>query len=309
MSEDKNNAFIRKEFQSTSEIKKDYQENPFEKYSGKFRTSFSTLFLGMIIGVIGLVLLGYSEGIDNDLNIIRRSPLIQEENLIRSSGMIKLTGAPILIKELTVPGFDDGLIYYETLVEEKIDDKWVEINKQQVFAPFSIGHIQIDASDAQLEFDLIEISKKETENQRETTYGVIADNELVVVGHLENSLIADGVVFVVTNKSNKDLVNSMSNMGTMEWWLYKVGALLLITLGITSFILPILTFLDIFPQLGLGAIGLIMLFAFLLSALLVFIAAIVITFWWLMFVIVGLVFILMIRIKSRKKYQPISFVP
>ena len=99
-------------------------------------------------------------------------------------------------------------------------------------------------------------------------------------------------------------------MGTTEWWVYKIGALLLITLGITSFVLPILTFLDIFPELGLPTIGLIFLFAFLMAALVVFIAAVVITFWWLIFVIVGLLLILLIRIKSKNKYRrPISFVP
>lgn len=309
MPEDKNHEFIKKEFQSTSNVKKDYKSNSFGKYSGKFRTSFGTLFLGIALGVIGLVLLGYSEGIDNNLNIVRRAPLIQQENLIRTSGMIKLTGVPIVQRELKVPGFEDGLVYYAKITEEKIEGEWVEINKQQVFAPFSIGQIYVDAFKADLEFDLIKISEEETEIERETVYGVLAQNELVIIGSLHGGSISDGVIFVVTNKSTKDLISSMSHTGTMEWWLYKIGALLLITLGITSFILPILAFLDIFPQLGLGAIGLIFLFAFLIAALLVFVAAVVITFWWLIFVIVGIVVISLIRIKSKKKYQSISFVP
>ncbi len=309
MPENKNNEFIKEEFQSTSKIKKDYKVNPFEKYSGKFSTSFGTLILGMMLGVIGLVLLGYSEGIDNDLNTIRRTPLINQENLIRSSGMIKLTGKPTVNSELNVPNFEDDLIYYETITEEKIDGEWVEINQQQVFASFFIGEIKIDAAKADLEFDVMEISKDETEDKRVTISGVLAKNDLVVVGTLKDDVMTEGSVFVVTNKSNKDLIGSMSHTGTLEWWLYKMGALLLITLGITSFVLPILTFLDIFPKLSLGVLGLIFLFAFLLAALLVFIAAIVITFWWLIFVIVGLLVILLIRIKSKKKYQPISFVP
>jgi len=309
MPENKNNEFIRKEFQSVSKINKDYKTSPFEKYNGKFSASFSTIILGLMLGIIGLVILGYSEGIDNSLNTVRRSPLIHEENLLRTSGMIKLAGQPIIKQELKVPGFEDALIYYKKTTEEKIDGQWVEVNKQQVFASFSIGEIYIDASSADLQFDLVEIYKNETETQRDSVYGVLAKNEIVVVGELKDNSITDGVVFVVTNKSNKDLIDSMSKVDTMEWWIYKVGALLLITLGITAFVLPILTFVDILPRVGLFAIGMILLFSFLMSALLVFISAVIITFWWLIFVVVGLVIILLIRIKSKTKYSAISFIP
>jgi len=310
MLEEKDNNFIKAKYRSTSKVEKDYKTNPFEKYSGKFSTSFGTLLLGIMLGVIGLVLLGYSEGIDNDMNIVRRSPLIKEGNLIRSSGMIKLSGVPTTKTELKVSGSDENLLYYTKTIEEKIDGKWMEVNKQHVFAPFSIGDVYVDASEAKLEFDLTDISQEETDNRRETVRGVFLNNEIVVIGSLKNGEIRGGVVFIVTNKSNKDLLRSISNMGTTEWWVYKIGALLLITLGITSFVLPILTFLDIFPELGLPTIGLIFLFAFLMAALVVFIAAVVITFWWLIFVIVGLLLILLIRIKSKNKYRrPISFVP
>lgn len=309
MAEKKNNKFIKAEFQTASKIQKDYKTNPFEKYSGKFSASFGTLLLGICLAVIGLVLLGYSEGIDNDLNVVRRSPLIHESNLIRNSGMIKLTGMPIVQHPLTIPGSEGEFLYYIKTLEEKVDGDWIEVNKEQVFSPFKVGEIEIDSSKAELAFDLVDISEEEAGDTREIIRGVPIQNELVVVGNLKNKSISDGVVFIITNKSNKDLVGSMTHMGTMEWWLYKIGALLLITLGITSFILPILTFLDVFPHIGLAAMGLIMLFSFLVAALLVFIAAIVITFWWLIFIIVGLVIILLIRIKSRKKYQPISFVP
>lgn len=309
MNKDQDNTFIKEEYKSASKLKKDYKTNPFEKYSGKISTNFGTLFLGIVLSVMGLVLLGYSEGIDNDLNIIRRSPLIHEQNLLRNSGMIKLTGTPIINNPLTVPDFGEKLLYYEKVTEKKIEGKWQVVNQHQIFAPFSIGRIYIDASKAQLEFDLQEITKEETDDTRETIYGVLAQKDLVVVGDLERNNISDGVVFVITNKSNRDLINAMSGMGTTEWWLYKIGALLIMTLGFTAFILPILTFLDIFPNLGLRAISLILLTGFVLASLLVFVSAVVITFWWLIFVIVGLVIIMLLRIKTKKKTKPISFIP
>lgn len=309
MPDKKDNEFIRDEYKSTLKINKDYQTTPFEKYSGKFRTSFSTLVLGILLSVTGLIVLGYSDGLDNELNVIRRSPLIQEESLLRSSGVIKLTGKPIVRKELTLPEIEEDLIYYEKIEEEKIDGEWVEVRKNHVFAPFSIGSIYVDSASADIEFDVIEISKNETENERETIYGVLAKDEVIVIGDLKDNAIVGGGVFVITNKSNKDLAASMSTVSNLEWWLYKIGVLFLLTLGMTAFILPVLSFVDIIPNIGLGTIGLLLLFALMISALIVFVSAIMITFWWLIFVIAGFVIILLIRIKSRRKHSPISFIP
>ncbi len=305
----KDNKFIKEKYRSTSTIKKDYKASPFEKYSGRFSTSFGTLLLGIILSVIGLVLLGYSEGIDNDINVVKRSPLIHHENLMRNSGMIKLTGMPTVKQGLSAPGVDEELLYFEIITQKKENDIWETLSMQKSYAPFSLGDIDIDMPSADLQFDLEELATVERGDTREVVRGVPVSDKVVVVGRLDDRIIEGGVVFIVTNKAQKDLLSSMSHMETMEWWLYKVGALLLITLGITSFILPILTFLDIFPKISLAVMGFILLFAFLIASLLVFISAIVITFWWLIFVIVGMVLILLIRIKSKKHYQPISFVP
>lgn len=305
----KDNKFIKEKYRATGSVKKDYKASPFEKYSGRFSASFGTLLLGIILSVIGLVLLGYSEGIDNDINVVKRSPLIHHENLMRNSGMIKLTGIPTVKQGLSAPGADEELLYYEMITQQKNGNMWKTVSIQKLYVPFSLGDIAIDMPSAELQFDLKELSTVEQGNIREIVRGVPVNEEVVVVGRLSGQSINDGVVFVVTNKAQKDLLDAMTHMETMEWWLYKVGSLLLITLGITSFILPILTFLDIFPKISLAVIGFLLLFAFLLASLLVFISAIVITFWWLIFVIVGLVLILLIRIKSKKHYQPISFVP
>ncbi|MBD3156949.1 hypothetical protein GF369_03915 [Candidatus Peregrinibacteria bacterium] len=305
----KDNTFIKEKYRSTGTVKKDYKASPFEKYSGRFSASFGTLLLGMILSVIGLVLLGYSEGIDNDINVVKRSPLIHHENLMRSSGMIKLTGTPTVKQGLFAPGVDEELLYYEMVRQQKSGEKWETISIQKLYIPFSLGDIAVDMPSAELQFDVKELSAVEQGDTREVVRGVPVNDEVVVIGRLHDQAIDGGVVFVVTNKAQKDLLDAMTHMGTIEWWLYKVGALLLVTLGITSFVLPILTFLDIFPKISLAVIGFILLSAFLLASLLIFISAIVITFWWLIFVIVGLVLILLIRIKSKKHYQPISFVP
>ncbi|MCD6109818.1 hypothetical protein J7J83_03615 [bacterium] len=308
--ENKKHELIKEEFRSNPNIKGDYKVSPFEKYNGKFRTSFGTLLLGVLLGIIGLVLLGYSEGIDNDLNIVRRAPLIQEENLIRTSGTIKLVGLPNIKEELKAPNMGEDLLYYLKVNENKINGEWKQVNKQEFATSFYIGEIYIDTSKADFEFNLDKISENETGNTREITYGVYANNPIMVIGSLHGKSIGGGSVLIVSNKSNKDIIKSVSNIGNRDWWVYKVGALLLIALGIVSLILPILTFLDVFPQLGLNAILLIFLFSFLVSSLLVFVAAIIVTFWWVIFVIVGAVLILLVRIKSKRRYyHPISFTP
>lgn len=309
MPEAKNNDFIKSEFKSVSDVKKGKGDDPFDKYRGNFRTSFGTLLLGFILFIVGLVLLGYSEGLDNDLNSIRRSPSIRVDNLFRNSGFIKLIGEPSVDKALNVSGYDGDLIYYSKTIEEKIDEGWVKVEEQKNIASFSLGDIRVDASNAILEFDLVEIYTNENGNQRESVYGVPAKGEVTVIGDLKDKVMSGGAVFVVTNKSNRDIGEALSHVDRFGWWLFKVGALLLITLGIVSFILPIITFIDIFPQIGLGTIGLIFLFSFVISALLVFISAVVITFWWMIFIVAGLVVILLVRIKSKKKHGSTVFVP
>jgi hypothetical protein len=84
---------------------------------------------------------------------------------------------------------------------------------------------------------------------------------------------------------------------------------LLLTLGIAAFILPILVFLDIFANIGFGLMAIFFLLSALVAFIFVFLSTIVLTYWWLIFIIVGLVIILLIRVKARTEKNQINFVP
>ena len=298
MSEENNDKFI--EPHKESEYKKDYKKNPFEKYSGKFRSSFGTLLLGMIFSIVAFVLLGYSEGVNEAINTIKRTPLIEVENLAKTSGLVKITG---------VPKHDEDLLYYKTVKEENRDGEWVTVSEEEAWANFKLGNISVKPDHADLIFDVEEKSRLEGPNEREIIYGASNEEKLIIIGEINNDVIDSGRIFLITNKTNPELITYLTEGGQFEWWLYKLGALFLLTLGITAFILPILAFLDIFPKFGIVTIFLIFLFSLVVSSLLVFISAIVITFWWLIFVIIALMLILLIRIKGKKAKKTINFVP
>jgi hypothetical protein len=307
MNEEKPQDFIKP--QGHEKIQKDDKTNPFEKYQHTFRSNFGTLFLGALLGMIGFVLLGYSEGIYKDLTMVKRVPLVHVDNLAKTSGMVKLTGIPSPECNINVPDCDENLIYYQTIYEEKRDGEWVEVRKDEAWANFSLGTIEVYPEFANIYMNLSEKGRVEEENTRETTFGVENTEELITLGELKDGRINSGNAFIITNKSEKELIDDLSDVGTWKWWLYKLGALVLLTLGITAFFLPIISFLDIFPGFGWAVTIALFLISIIISTLLVFLTTIVITFWWLIIVLVAMLLILLIRIKGTKKKKPINFVP
>jgi len=99
------------EKKADKDFKIDFKVSPFEKYQHKFSTSLGTLFLGMILVVIGFILLGYSEGTIREANHIKSLPLIEVENLRRTEGTVKITGYPIPACEITIEACAENLIY------------------------------------------------------------------------------------------------------------------------------------------------------------------------------------------------------
>jgi len=305
------------EKQPESNLKIDFKVSPFEKYQHKFSTSLVTLFLGMILVVIGFILLGYSEGSSQEANYIRGLPLLEVDALKRTEGMLKLTGYPVAACEISIEACRENFLYYKKIREEEIDGKYVPIREDDGWANFKLGEVSIIPSKALLLFDLKDFATREwTEEKdgkqvkyRETTKGVTDQEKLIVIGQLKNKTINSGSIFIITNKTNGNLINYLKEGNTFNWWIFKVSAFLLLTLGIASFVLPILVFLDIFPKIGIALMSIFFLLSALLAFVFVFLSTIVITFWWLIFVIVGIVIIMLVRIKAKNEQNKINFIP
>ena len=310
----KTDDFLEK--QPEKKFKMDFKNNPFEKYQHKFSTSLATLFLGMILVIIGFILLGYSEGAIQEANSVKSLPLLEVGTLHRTEGLMKITGYPIPACEITVAACAENLIYFKKIREEEIDGKYIPIREDDSWANFKLGSVTIIPSKARLLFNLKELSRVEGEEEkngtiikyREITVGVTDQEKLIVIGQLKQNTIDSGSIFIITNKNNSGLVNYLKEGTTFNWWIFKISAFLLLTLGIAAFILPVLVFLDIFPKIGLGLTTIFFLLSALVAFVFVFLSTIVLTYWWLIFVFVGVVIVLLIRIKAKKK-NVLNFIP
>jgi len=299
-------------------IKIDFKTSPFEKYQNKFSTSLSTVGLGLILVIVGFVLLGYSEGSLRESNAVQGLPLFEAETLKRTNGLVKITGYPIAACEINVPACEENLIYIEKTREEEIDGKWTLVKEDRSWTNFKLGNINITPTQARFVFDLKEKSRQEGEEEengkmvkyREITTGVADTEKFLVVGELKKGVIDNGSLFIVTNKTSKDLVGYLKEGKMLNWWIFKISAFLLLTLGLTAFVMPILIFLDIFPELGWLLNTIIFILSAIVAFIFVFLSTVVLTYWWLIFIVAGLVIISLVRIKAKSKQKKtINFIP
>lgn len=297
------------EYHEEKKIKKDFKYNPFEKYQHALRSSFVTLFLGIILGIFGFVLLGYSEGIDRQVNLIERLKLTEGSELSKTSGLVKITGIPAAECDISVPLCQESFLYYKTIKEEVRDDEWVYVRTDEAMANFKIGDISVIPDQAKYIFDLTEKSINEGSGFREKTAGVVNTEKLIVIGELNDGVIQDGEIFIITNKTNQEVIDLYKEETRLDWWYYKTISLILLTLGLTAFIIPVLSFLDIFANLGWLVSGVVFVSSLIISLIAVFLTTIILTFWWLIILIALILLIMMIRIKRKKSQKPISFIP
>ncbi|MBN1494902.1 hypothetical protein JW911_04175 [Candidatus Peregrinibacteria bacterium] len=307
--------FIEK--QPEKHLKVDFKKNPFEKYQNKFSTSLSTLFMGLILFVIGFVLLGYSEGSLKESNTVQGLPLLEAETLTRHKGLVKIIGFPEASCQLNIPACEENLIYFKKIREEFIDGKYVQVRQDESWTNFKLGNVIIQPANAIPVLNLQEKSRVESEETinnetvkyREIITGIADSEKLIVVGELINNEIKSGSLFIVSNKTNKQIISDLKEGKMTNWWIFKLSALLLLTLGIGAFVLPIIVFLDIFPEFGWILTTLVFLISAIVSFIFVFLSTVVLTYWWLIFVLVGFVLIMLVRIKSKSTKKPLNFIP
>lgn len=292
---------------------------PFKKYRGKFKTSFWSIVLGMILIVMGFVLIGYSEGIHDESNTIQRLNLVEVEQANSlEKGMTKIIGKPMPKSELILAnGTYENLIFHNIITEKLNGEIWMQVKSKQAWINFQLGDIDVIPDDAETIFDFKvkevldeyeEVENGETVKYRETIYGVSLDEELIVIGEINDRVIVGGNQFIITNKSHKDLISLFVDENSFIWWGFKAIALFLLVLGVVSFTLPIISFLDIFPAFGWGLVTILTLIALVINLIIVFFITLMLTFWWLMGFIVLFMFSLVVKIKSHEKELPNSLI-
>jgi hypothetical protein len=273
----------------------------------------SIALLGLLISVIAFIILGYAEGLYHNLNQIRWLPLIdvENENISLADGMAKIKGQPEAMALLKAEGSDDNLLYYKKVYEEKINDKWTEVRIDESVLDFKISGYLISPKPALKFFDLQEISVNETDNTRQTIYGVSTKDNLIVVGAIKDGQIKGGEIFAVSNKTNDVLEKELNNLIHDDWWILRLIAWGLLTFGIISFFLPIMQLLEILPELGPIVILIQIGCSVALGFLIVVIETLIFAYWYLIIIILLFVVYLLFRILCCKKGRAkmLNFIP
>ena len=88
--------------------------------------------------IVGLVLMGYSEGMNFKANIVKRAPLIEVENLTRKSGIVKIHGNPVSKCDISIPDCENDLIYSKTIREHFVNNEWSEVKVDSSITNFNL---------------------------------------------------------------------------------------------------------------------------------------------------------------------------
>lgn len=278
----------------------------------KFAHSLETILLGMLLAIIAFIILGYSDGLFHSKNIVRWLPSIESEEFVRADNqMMKLVGVPEVKSRIEVPKYEKDLIYFKRVHEVKNEkDEWVEVKVDEAWANFTLNGIDVYPYGATTYLNLEEKYVSENVNERQVIYGVDYDEKLIVVGKLINGEIrVDGDVYAISNKDNTALEKELREEINDKWWFFKLISLILLTIGIVAFFIPIIAFLEILPQLGYISILLIISVALATSFIFVVLEILIFAFWYLILLVLFAMVYLFIRVMVKKKKKPMNIIP
>ncbi len=204
----------------------------------------------------------------------------------------------------------------------KMVEKWTEIESQTEWGDFSLGNYVVKTNGANLKFDLEknEYWKEDTNfqklasgksktpqigDQRIVIQYLPVDEKLLVVGEISGDTISKGEVFIISNKSDSELLSELKGEETIMYWALKGGSWLLLTIGFLSILGPVLSLLDFIPIAGQAANCAASVVGAILAAIIVLLGTLIIKFWYLCLVglvvgVVGLI-VTVVKLAGKKK--------
>jgi len=210
----------------------------------------------------------------------------------------------------TVTKVIDGQEVEQVIEKTVLVEKWKEVSSTEPkWATFKLGKYNIDPSTAtkKINFSNKEywadmwgdyelVSNERTPklgDQRMTVTYLPVNSEIIIIGDIQKSSngevsISSGDTFMISNKSNEDLIAGMQASEKTTFWITKVIAILLLVAGFRGFIAPILALLDFIPLVGKAANAVATIIALILSITIVILTSIIIRYWWLLLILLAL---------------------
>lgn len=288
------------------------------------------VLLGLVLIIVSFVVVWQSTRLEKSSDVVKNLPLVSVEQAVNSTGMVKVTGkmtsAPI--NNVKDPR---GLIYYhhtkealemvrstetetrvvtrdgqdiEQTVEKEVEKpEWVSKFDESKWADIVLDNkITIsNPGSAVAELSLQGIYNNQLEKARENVDGVLAGDQLIVVGEIQNNKISGGKPFIISNKSDSALMESLVSSENMMWWIYKIAVALLFGFGLYLLLGPVLLILDIIPILGDLGKGVILVVSLLIGAIFTVFSSLLIAYWYICLILVILVIFYLVFNRKPKQ--------
>jgi hypothetical protein len=123
------------------------------------------------------------------------------------------------------------------------------------------------------------------------------------VGEIDHNKVSGGDEFIIANKSAESLISSLKSDETFWYWFMKFIIWLLLMIGFTSIVGPIIALVDFIPLVGSAARTIAGLISAVLALVILVIATLVIKFWWLLLIMIvlGMAVLLVLLVYLWKK--------
>lgn len=281
---------------------------------------------GMLLIIIALVVVWQSENLTKSSLVVKNLPLLAVDQAFGQSGLVKVSGK-VTSAPIKYSGSEDNLLYYrhtkdvlemvkdtetetrvvningqdvEQTIEKEVErPEWVNKIDEEKWAPIVLDNkITIRPENAGQELNLSKIVSSEDDKSRELVEGLFADDNLLVIGEINNNQISGGETFIISNKSDSALTGALEDSENTTWWLYKIATALLFGFGLYLLLGPLLLILDIIPFLGDFAKGAILVAALIVGVILTIFSSAIINYWYI-FVII-LIGIAVYAVSARK---------
>lgn len=197
----------------------------------------------------------------------------------------------------------DGKEVEKVVEKEVLVEKWVEEESSSEWAEFKLGDIEIRTSGAETklntkkaeywedlfgDFEKLDSATTKTpklgDRRLVVTY-LEVNEDIIAIGDISNDKLSNGDIFMITNKTDSELIEGLENSESTIYWVTKVVAWFMLSAGFTSIVGPMLALTDFIPLVGGMARSVAGFISAVTAFLIVVMVSILIKFWWLFIIL------------------------
>lgn len=213
----------------------------------------------------------------------------------------------------------EEVTYSYEWVEKDSKERWAE---QIMIGDFSLepedSRLMIDFSEEEI-LDVVISGVEELETYGRTNlpeeigntrvilkYIPLDETEYIIVGEQKGNSIDGGSIFILTDRSDAELVDSLRSGESFIRWTARFFAWVLLTFALTMMLSPILTFTDFIPVAGKLARRIATIISAVISFIIILATVFVLNYWFICFagiilIVLLIIALLFVQIKNKQE--------